>query len=67
MAVRKTKIVFEQVDLVSNHSVYRVVHLTNRTAPVIGTELKKDEVNKLIETSENLTVEIKPHAKKKGR
>jgi hypothetical protein len=66
MAVRKTKIVFEQIELVSNHNKYRVVHLTNRTAPVIGTELKKDEVDTLIRESENLTVEIKP-GKRKGR
>jgi len=39
MAVRKTKM-FEQHDLV-NYSVYRVVNLTNRTDPIIGTELKK--------------------------
>ena len=65
MAERKTKIVFEQVDLVSNHSVYRVASLTNRTVPAIGTELKKAEVDKLIQESENLTVEVKPGKKKR--
>ena len=65
MAVRKTKIVFEQIDLVSNHSRYRVVALTNRTLPLVGTELKKDEVDKLIQDSENLTVEIKPGKNKR--
>jgi len=64
MAVRKTKIVFEQHDLV-NYSVYRVVNLTNRTDPIIGTELKKAEVDKLIQDAnlENLTVEIRPRKK----
>ena len=62
----KTKIVFEQVDVATGHTVYRVVNLTNRTVPVIGNTLKKDEVDKLIQDSENLTVEIKP-AKNKRR
>ena len=36
-----------------------------RKTKIVGTELKKDEVNKLIETSENLTVEIKPGKKRR--
>lgn len=64
MAERKTKIVFEQVDGMSK-IVYRVVALTNRTQPKIGTDLKEDEVQKLIQDSENLTVDIKPGKNKR--
>ena len=66
MAVRKTKIVFEQIDpLGASKTQYKVVALTNRTVPKIGDVLKEDEVQSLIKESENLTVEVKPGKKKR--
>lgn len=63
---RSTKIVFEQHEIAPKQYRYKVVSLTNRTRPVIGEELKEDEVQALKRDSENLTIEIKP-AKKQRR
>lgn len=68
MAVRKTKIVFEQIDpLGSQKTKYRVVSLVNRTVPKIGDTLAEEEVQKLIAESEGLTVEVKPNKRQQRR
>lgn len=58
----KSKVVFEQVDLpVSNKTEYKVIHLTNRTRPLIGTRLSEEDIHALRQgVGNDLTVEIKP-------
>ena len=57
----KTKIVFEQIILpVSLKVEYKVVHLTNRTRPLVDARLSEKEVNELRRDSKDLTIEIKP-------
>ena len=58
---KTSKIIFEQHDgFGREHTRYKVIRLTNRTQPQIGSLLKEDEVNELKNKSENLTIEIVP-------
>ncbi len=57
----KSKIVFQQLKNFKDQ--YKVVKLTNRVNPEVGTVLKKAEVQKLLTDVPNLTVDILPEKK----
>lgn len=58
----KSKVVFEQIDLpVTKKTEYKVIHLTNRTRPLIGTRMTEEEIHALRQgVGDDLTTEIKP-------
>ncbi len=59
MKAKKTKIVLKQGKMDTKR--YVVVKLVNRVVPEVGSELTRDEVQCLLKSSEDLTIEIQPN------
>lgn len=59
----KEKIELEQVDSLDS-TEYRVVRLTNRTEPVLGTVMSKSDVDKLLRNYKRVSVVVSLPKKK---
>jgi hypothetical protein len=56
---RKSKITLSQSSGLIGKVNYEVIALTNRTEPKVGSHLKEDEVKKLLNDEQDLTVDIR--------